>query len=384
MRGDLMDVYKYIDEYGKYTFEEKKINEVDKVIFSFLSYANLEKVFEDDVVLTIYEAGKQYLQLHPGKDINIIAVKEGNKLLKYIHNVRRYKDCLLYNYEYVGNTKVQFGVVSIEYQPFKVFVSFEGTDSLFSGWKEDFILGYQFPTLSHKMAIKYLNKHFSFTNKSIILGGHSKGGNLALVAGMYAKSGIRRKVTEIINADGPGLLDKEFKSLRYKSVKKKYKHIMPNYSLVGLFLNHSNDYVVNSTNKGILAHNIVYWEIEDNHFVKEKLSKFSKELDVAIKKWFAKYNLEDKKSFINNLDYVFREAGITSIMDIKTKKRSILNLITSSKDMSNSSKKLLTEFIMLIIKCFNEVKKDEVKDLLTNMFKITSKTFSNLNIAKKI
>ena len=379
-----MDIYKYIDEYGQYTFEEKEINEVDKVIFSFLSYANLEKVFEDDEVLTIAEAGRQYLKLHPGKDINIIAVKEGNKLLKYIRNVKRYKDCLLYNYEYVGNNKVQFGVVSIEYQPFKVFVSFEGTDSLFSGWKEDFILGYQFPTLSHKMAIKYINKHFRFTNKSLILGGHSKGGNLALVAGMYARVSIKRRITEIINADGPGLLDKEFVSPRYQSIRKKYKHIMPNYSLVGLFLNHSNDYVVNSTNKGILAHNIVYWEIEEDHFVKAKLSTFSKELDVAIRRWFSKYNLEDKESFINNLDYVFKEAGITSIMDIKTKKRSIINLITSSKDMSNHSKKLLTEFVMLIIKCFSEVKKDEVKDLLTNMFKITSKTFSNLNIAKKI
>ena len=379
-----MDIYKYIDEYGKYTFEEKEINEVDKVIFSFLSYANLEKVFEDDQVLTIAEAGRQYLKLHPGKDINIIAVKEGNKLLKYIRNVKRYKDCLLYNYEYIGNNKVQFGVVSIEYQPFKVFVSFEGTDSLFSGWKEDFILGYQFPTLSHKMAIKYINKHFRFTNKSIILGGHSKGGNLALVAGMYARMSIKRRITEIINADGPGLLDKEFVSPRYQSIKKKYKHIMPNYSLVGLFLNHSNDYVINSTNKGILAHNIVYWEIEEDHFVKAKLSTFSKELDVAIRRWFSKYNLEDKESFINNLDYVFKEAGITSIMDIKTKKRSIINLITSSKDMSNHSKKLLIEFVMLIIKCFSEVKKEEVKDLLTNMFKITSKTFSNLNIAKKI
>lgn len=379
-----MDIYKYIDEYGQYTFEEKEINEVDKVIFSFLSYANLEKVFEDDEVLTIAEAGRQYLKLHPGKDINIIAVKEGNKLLKYIRNVKRYKDCLLYNYEYIGNNKVQFGVVSIEYQPFKVFVSFEGTDSLFSGWKEDFILGYQFPTLSHKMAIKYINKHFRFTNKSLILGGHSKGGNLALVAGMYARVSIKRRITEIINADGPGLLDKEFVSPRYQSIRKKYKHIMPNYSLVGLFLNHSNDYVVNSTNKGILAHNIVYWEIEEDHFVKAKLSTFSKELDVAIRRWFSKYNLEDKESFINNLDYVFKEAGITSIMDIKTKKRSIINLITSSKDMSNHSKKLLTEFVVLIIKCFSEVKKDEVKDLLTNMFKITSKTFSNLNIAKKI
>lgn len=378
-----MNIYEYIDKYGDYTFDEKEFNQVDKVIFSFLSYANLEKVFEDDLCLTIAEAGKQYLELHPGKDINIIAIKEGNKLLKYLRNKKRYMDCKLYNYEYIGNDEAQFGVVSIEYLPNQVFVSFEGTDSLFSGWREDFILGYQFPTISQKLAIKYLNKHFTFKNKSLIVGGHSKGGNLALVASMYANAMVRSKIVEIINADGPGLLDNEYKSVRYSYIKSKYTHIIPNYSLVGLFLNNSNNYVVSATSKSILAHNIVYWEIDEDKFIKTKMSDFSQELDVSIKKWFSKYNKEDKQNFIDNLDYILKEANVTSILDIKTKKRNLLNLIAKSKDMNSHTKKVLTEFIMLIIKCFGNVKKEELKDFLSNMYKITSRTFQDLPFRKQ-
>ena len=291
-------------------------------------------------------------------------------------------DCKLYNYEYIGNDEVQFGVVSIEYLPNQVFVSFEGTDSLFSGWREDFILGYQFPTISQKLAIKYLNKNFTFKNKSLIVGGHSKGGNLALVASMYANALVRGKIVEIINADGPGLLDNEYKSVRYSYIKSKYIHIIPNYSLVGLFLNNSNNYVVSATSKSILAHNIVYWEIEEDKFIKAKLSDFSQELDISIKKWFSKYNKEDKQNFINNLDYILKEANVTSILDIKTKKRNLFNLIAKSKDMNSHTKKVLTEFIMLIIKCFGNVKKEELKDFLSNMFKITSRTFQDLPFRK--
>ena len=37
-----------------------------------------------------------------GKDRNIIAVREGNKLIHYIKDIKRYKNCIIYNYEYIG------------------------------------------------------------------------------------------------------------------------------------------------------------------------------------------------------------------------------------------------------------------------------------------
>ena len=369
-----MDIYNYIDEYGKYSFNEKKINEVDKVIFSFLSYANLEKIFAGDDVMTIKEAGDKYLGIYRGKDKNIVAVKEANKILKSIRNTKRYRECVLSHYEYIADSDIQFGVVSIEYIPGEVYISFEGTDSMFSGWKENFMLGLKFPTISHKKAISYLNKYYTFSNKKLIVGGHSKGGNLALVGSMYANFFVRSKIKEIISADGPGLLDREYKSSRYKMIKKKYTHIIPNYSLIGLLLNHSNDLVVNSLTKGILAHNIANWEVENNHFKKIKLSAYSKELDKSIEKWFRKYNKQDKIEFINNLDEILNAAGVSSILDIKRRKRKILSLVYESKSMDKKTKKVFIEFIGILIKCFGSVKKEEIKEFLSNTFKIPEKS----------
>ena len=39
-----MTIFEYIDKYGNSSFKERKINEVDKVIFSFISYVNLQKI----------------------------------------------------------------------------------------------------------------------------------------------------------------------------------------------------------------------------------------------------------------------------------------------------------------------------------------------------
>ena len=192
-----MTVYDYIDKYGIYSFDEKELNEVDSMIFAMLSYADYTEIFDTYKKLTIKEISRMHLGIHTGKDKNIIAVKEANKLLRYIKDVKRYKDCIISNYEYIGNNEVQFGAMTIEYKTNNVYVSFEGTDQLFSGWKENFLLSYEFPTISHRMAIKYLNKHFTFNTKKLIVGGHSKGGNLALVASMYSNIFVRSKIKYI-------------------------------------------------------------------------------------------------------------------------------------------------------------------------------------------
>jgi len=41
----------------------------------------------------------------------------------------------------------------------------------------------------------------------MIIGGHSKGGNLALIAAMYCNFFIRRKIINVYSNDGPGILE---------------------------------------------------------------------------------------------------------------------------------------------------------------------------------
>lgn len=368
-----MDIYNYIDEYGIYTFDDKEFNDIDGIIFSFLSYANFENILNDRK-LSIKEAGRMNLGLYKNNNKNMIAVKEANKILRYMKDTNRYKNCILFNYEYVGNNDLQFGALAIEYCKNSVYISFEGTNQLFSGWKEDFMLGYQFPTLSHQMAISYLNKYYTFSFKKIILGGHSKGGNLALVSAMYSNKLVRKKIIKIYNIDGPGLLDMQFYSQEYKKVVNKYKHIVPDYSLVGLFLNNSNTIVVKSNNKGILAHNIKYWQIKNNKLVTTTLSPFSKQLDIEIKKWLITYSSQDKEDFVSNLEMVMRRTNIKSILELRYERKKIINLIYESKDISNNTKNMLIDFVGIIIRCFRNVKKEEFKNFISdNMFNITKK-----------
>ena len=107
-----MNIYEYIDNYGIYTFNEKEINMVDKVIFSCLSYIDYRGIVNHEKI-TIKEAGRMHLGLHKLDEVNIIAVREANKILRYIKDTKRYKDCLLFNYVYEGTKHLQFGAVSI-------------------------------------------------------------------------------------------------------------------------------------------------------------------------------------------------------------------------------------------------------------------------------
>ncbi len=363
-----MNIYKYIKETGKLTFKEEKINEVDYAIFSFLSYAELSKIYKDNEKYTLKELGELHKKKYPGKDHGVIAVKEGNKLLRAMANTNRYKDCIIYNHTYITNDKVQFGAISIEYQPNKVYVSFEGTDQSLVGWKENFLLSYDPITESHEYAINYLNKYFTWNRKELIIGGHSKGGNLALVSSMYCNIFVKNKIKKIFGADSPGLLETEYKSNRYKKIKRKYIHIIPENSIIGILLYHSPDKVVKSTNKTILSHNIIYWNIIDNRFEKATLTPLSKELDKEIKRWVDQCNKEDKEEFVNNFETILKKANVTSILDLKEKKRNIIKLIYDCKEISTPAKKVVIDLISILIKCFKDTKKEELKNAISNIF----------------
>ena len=64
-----MNIYDYVDNYGIYTFDEKPITLVDKVIFSFLSYVNFQGIVKYNKI-TIKEAGRIHLGMHKLNEVN--------------------------------------------------------------------------------------------------------------------------------------------------------------------------------------------------------------------------------------------------------------------------------------------------------------------------
>ena len=75
-----------------------------------------------------------------------------------------------------------------------MFVAFEGTDDSMVGWHEDFDMMHTFPIPSQKLAMEYLNQVITRKYHRVYVGGHSKGGNLAMTACMYLPFWKQHKV----------------------------------------------------------------------------------------------------------------------------------------------------------------------------------------------
>lgn len=367
-----MNIFSYIDKYGDYSFIEKEFNDIDNLIFSSLVYIDFDKYVSNNMFgkRSIYNVGKDFFNDYDIKTKTISSTKVGIDVLKKIMNKKRYRDLLLYNYSYIGDKNQQFSAVTIEINKWLVYVSFEGTDELVVGWKEDFMMSYKFPILSQKMAIGYINKYFTFSNKKIILGGHSKGGNLAMAAGMYANMFVRNKIVKIYNNDGPGFREEQFNSNNYNNIKNKLVKIIPNYSIVGLILKHDNNYtVVKSSKKGLYAHNMANWVIDGDKFVTEELSKNSKLIDQTVINWLKKYDDNERYVFVNELFLIFDKANVINLIDIIKNKKLIFSLIRSSKGLDTKTRNMLMDFIYLFLNIFKEAKIGEIENFIHNNIK---------------
>ena len=187
---------------------------------------------------------------------------------------------------------------------------------------------------------------------------------------MYANFIVKSKIKFVCNADGPGLLDKQFNSYRFKEIKDKYIHVIPETSYIGLFLNHTNDKIVKTSSKGLLSHAANYWLVEDDKFIEvESLNTMSKSLDEKLKNWLIKYNNQDKFNFVSNLDILLRKANVSSALELVSKNTKIFRLLRESKDMDEETKRIIRELLNIVISCYKTAKKEELSELFNNVFK---------------
>ncbi len=341
-------IYNYLKEYGKYTLLEEDFNEVDNVILSMLSYIDFYNIVPsiDCGSVTIKEASDVFYKKHSKKDIdkNIISVRDACYLLKEVANTKRFKDLELFNYEYQVSFDSQFGALCVKLPNRMIYVSYEGTDSNISGWEEDFMLSYKFPVKSHKLAIEYLNMISPLFGPKMYVGGHSKGGNLALVASMYCKGRVFRKIKHIYSNDGPGLRKEELESREYKKIMHKFTHIVPEESFIGMLYNSYDTFkVIKSNKKSLFQHNAINWVVEGNHFKKGKLSPSSIRIRQAMLRWLDKLDAQRKEEFTKVLFSILKKAEVNDLVEIKKSIiPNMLKILKETKNISRENKDLLT------------------------------------------
>ena len=357
-----MNLISYIEKYGNKTFDDKPLNEVDKLILSNLSYVDFKHIVAKNsfIKIRLEEAGEEFFSNNYDKGKKILAVKGGIKLLKAMYKTARYKDLLLFNYESIINDVEQFSALSIEIKPKLVYVSFEGTDDLVIGWKEDFEMCYKFPVKSQRSAINYMNAHFTFKDCKLILGGHSKGGNLSLVAAMYSNFLVRNKIIEIYSYDGQGLLEEQLNSSRYKKIEDRFIHVIPNNSVVGLMLYSTNNRVIKTNYVGVLSHFALNWQVDENDLIDDELKKSSIDLKNRMDKWLEKYNKEEKEKFVEEIFEVFNKNNITSLMQIAHNPKMFIKLLNDTSKVDSTASIMFKEFVDMVRTFFFKNVKEKI------------------------
>jgi len=320
------NILDYITMRGDLTFDQAPFNCVDALILSQLAYNHLEGLVSQDFgtkitlkdLLTVFEnADDLDKRINMGSLINPLTPR----LLLMAAASRRFASIKLSGFsEITDEDKMeQFAAVTYEISKNHYLITFRGTDDTIVGWYEDFNLGYMEEIPAQTDALLYVRRALAELKGTFSLSGHSKGGNLAVKAGMvFAKEAIK-KLDSIYNFDGPGFYKEFYESPEYHKLDGKVQSFYPVFCIVGMMFEHRQPYViVGSSNDGILQHDPFGWKLSATGFVQEKeFDEKSRFFYDTFNSWTKRLSAQEKKRFIDAFFSVLYASGVKSIYEIE-------------------------------------------------------------------
>ena len=323
------NILQYLDERGDVPFNRARFNKVDNLILSqiaYLDFAGIVPDMEEVGYVTVEEAWALFSQKYDEE--KLAELKHMNRdtplVLKAMARGERFRKAKLSNYvNHVDELEgKQFAALHIELDDGTIYIAFRGTDDYIVSWQEDFRMSYQ-TVPAQREAASYLCEMMKGSDKYFRVGGHSKGGNLAMYAAMKCPRDMKGQILNIFDNDGPGFDNEVLASEDYQSIKSKIARITPEFSVVGMLFEHNaNHKIVSSSEKGVAQHDGMTWEVQGSEFIyKEKLSKRSRLLSKTLSRWIDSLKVEERKEFVKSFFGTLRKGGVEKMSEVPAGKR---------------------------------------------------------------
>lgn len=341
---------------GDITFEEVSLNVVDALLLSQVSYLDFKGIIGDEEErqeATLAQISKRYWELHTQEELEncvSFALRTTGILLREMAQTRRFSSLLLRNYASRLDTKVQeqFAAVEIVLGKGESYISYSGTDDSLIGWKEDFNMCFLSPVPAQTDALAYLERILENENRKVYIGGHSKGGNLAVYATVKCKRMFHRNILRVYNFDGPGFSREFIEGFRYQDVKEKIETWVPESSIVGMLLEHEEDYqVVKSKHNGIMQHDVTSWEVMGPGLIRlPEVKPASRRMAAGVKEWLGGLKPEELEFFSNCIYEILSATEAKTLADLNNDKwKSAVAIIRSYNTMDKKAKEMLLALI---------------------------------------
>lgn len=347
----MADVFEYLKWRGDLTFTQDPPNEVDALIFSALSYIRYGNRVEayPDIPITLREAAEEYFALEDHE--SRVRVKNDLDLLHAAAKSIRFGFTKLCFYRdlLIPEQETQFAAVTFLLDDGSAFLAFRGTDNSLVGWKEDFNMSFQQTVPAQRLAVQYTRDVAAEYIAPLRLGGHSKGGNLAVFAAARSSPMLQRRILEVYNNDGPGFTDYLMGDPGYIAMVPRIKTYIPQSSVVGMLLEHEEPYtVIRSKTVSLLQHDPYSWEVMGNAFVRmQEITEGSRFVDTTIKAWFADMSNQDRSQLVDVMFTLLGTGGVENTWDIIHPKN-IRNYLKTLSTDENMRRILSSEFQSLI------------------------------------
>lgn len=349
----MSNILDYIAWRGDLSIKQDKFNAVDNLILSRFSYFALDDLLENEKKITIKEAYKR--AMNKGIPKSKILQIDDEDLFPAMANSKRFGE--LYITDFVNKIdkkeEKQFSAITILIPDNTVYVAYRGTDNTLVGWKEDFNMSFSGDVPSQHDAVEYLEQVAKkIARKKLRVGGHSKGGNLAVFAASFCNEKVKERIEMVYNNDGPGMSSKVIKTKEYKSIVKKVHTYLPQSSVIGRLLYHEEKYtIVQSVQKGIMQHDLYSWQVHGNDFVTlDEITNGSQIADKVIKGWLNGVTPDKREEFIDILYQILSATDATTLSELeKNWIKNAKTILKAYNTTDEESKKIITQTISEVL-----------------------------------
>ena len=347
--GTVLD---YLEKYGNYSFQEMPMTEVDSLALCLLSYLKFEGMVPDAMVNQPPVKLKD-LEEHPAFEklfADVRFEKSNRALVNGMLKGKRFGELRLNCYANVieEQWETQFSAVTFILDDGTVYIAYRGTDETIVGWKEDFNMTFLSPVPGQEMSVWYLNTVANALPGPLYLGGHSKGGNLAVYSGMNCEPEIQDRIVRIYSLDGPGFRPEVLEKCGYDRIQDRVEKILPNSSMIGmLFESDMHFQVVKTKAFGLAQHDLFTWQVVANHLVNANdIYERRKQMDNTLNEWLLSLDEQQLQTFADTLYQVISASQTDNLIDFTAEwKKSMNGIISALKEVDEETIGILKNMV---------------------------------------
>ena len=369
----MANILDYLSWRGDLTLAQSPFNEVDNLILAELSFVNFTGIVPgpgEGEGVPLHTAAEAFFRSHEGGDMGmgVLVPDEIPALLRRMAECPRFREMRVNCFcDHLDVRKAeQFAAVTVELGDGSLYLSFRGTDDTIAGWKEDFLLGCQPEVPAQKKAVAYVKAVAGqYPRRKLMLGGHSKGGNLAVYGGIFVPLAIQRRISAVWSNDGPGFYGAVLETPQHARLEGRIHSIVPKSSVVGMLLEHEESYtVVDSDQTGLWQHDGFSWQVLGTGFVTlRQVSRQGRRNDLALKEWVRRLPVDQREKFVDGLFEVLTASGATTLTDLKEDGfRAAGAMVRAMKDMEKDTRDALFNAIATLFRSNIQAAVEEARE----------------------